>query len=146
MTCLKYGQCHYWFNLNRPLVFVPCCGLPWMLKWSTWLRNGEGEDKPSLLWWEKKKSYAKWARYMCQTQVIVFLSIIKWLPPPPPPIILYALQLVLPNSSQFIINIIVTAIIKWATLKMSCTGPTSLWPYLFFFHQPPVWSSEEKHV
>lgn len=64
----------------------------------------------------------------------------------PPPIILYALQLVLPNSSQFIINIIVTAIIKWATLKMSCTGPTSLWPYLFFFHQPPVLSSEEKHV
>lgn len=33
-------------------------------------------------------------------------------PPPPPPIILYVLQLVLPNSSQFIINIIVTAIIK----------------------------------
>lgn len=58
---------------------------------------------------KKKKSYAKWARYMCQTQVIVFLGIIKWLPPP---IILYALQLVLPNSSQFIINIIVTAIIK----------------------------------
>lgn len=146
MTCLKYGQCHYWFNLNRPLVFVPCCGLPWMLKWSTWLRNGEGEDKPSLLWWEKKKIICKMGQVYVSNTGDSLPRHYQMAPPSPPPIILYALQLVLPNSSQFIINIIVTAIIKWATLKMSCIGPTSLWPYLFFFHQPPVWSSEEKHV
>ena len=47
MTCLKYGQCHYWFNLNRPLVIVPCCGWPWMLKWLMWLKNSVGKINPA---------------------------------------------------------------------------------------------------
>ncbi len=75
MTCLKYGQCHYWFNLNRPLVIVPCCGSPWMLKRLTGLKNSGEEDKPSLLCWKEDHMQSRSGRYMRQTQV--FCSIMQ---------------------------------------------------------------------
>lgn len=144
MTCLKYGQCHYWFNLNRPLVIVPSCGSPWMLKWLTWLKNSGGKINPARFVEkkkkEKKRSYAKQVRriYALNTGDSLFRSLFNGL--------LEIFKAVICSSYSVATLcqscIIMSAIMKWSTLKMSCTGPFSSFP-------PPsasVWSSEAKRV
>lgn len=124
MTCLKYGQCHYWFNLNRPLVIVPRCGSPWMLKWLMWLKNSGEEDKPSPLCWEKKKK-----KIICKTVQVDIC--VKHRSPAALYNTLFNLFPLCSSSSVATLSgscIIMTAIMKWTTLKMSCIGP-----YTFFF-------------
>ncbi len=130
MTCLKYGQCHYWFNLNRPLVIVPCCGLPWMLKWLTWLKNSGEEDKPSLLYWKKDHMQNRSGRYKRQTQhlqhyTIDFLNFFKPL---------YAVHPVLPHS----VDLASLWLQSWNEPLWRWVAPalTPFFSHLFFLHQP----------